>query len=156
MAKRKPNKQRRKLSKEEQRLRAIYAKSLREFSAADLQKYTVIEKGIPMEKVMKELEQIQKTYKPTKPAHTGKILTNRDAKHVTKGSKTMAKRKPEKARKRPLSKEERRIKAIYAKSRREFSAADLQKFTVIEKGIPIEKVLAEVEARHREYLRKSK
>jgi hypothetical protein len=67
----------------------------------------------------------------------------------------MAKRKPNKPR-RKLSKEEQRLKAIYAKSRRDFSAADLQKFTVIEKGIPIEKVLAEVEARHREFMRKRK
>jgi hypothetical protein len=67
----------------------------------------------------------------------------------------MAKRKPNKPRKK-LSKEEQRLKAIYAKSRREFTAADLQKFTVIEKGIPIEKVLAEVEARHREFIRKRK
>jgi hypothetical protein len=64
MAKRKPNKPRRKLSKEEQRLKAIYAKSRREFSAADLQKYTVIEKVIPMEKVIKEMEKIQRNYKP--------------------------------------------------------------------------------------------
>ena len=67
----------------------------------------------------------------------------------------MAKRKPNKPR-RKLSKEEQRLKAIYAKSRREFTAADLQKFTVIEKGIPIEKVLAEVEARHREFMRMRK
>ena len=66
MAKRKPNKPRRKLSKEEQRLKAIYAKSRREFSAADLQKFTVIEKGIPMEKVIKEMEKIQKNYRPRK------------------------------------------------------------------------------------------
>lgn len=66
MAKRKPNKPRRKLSKEERRLKGIYAKSRREFSAADLQKYTVIEKGIPMEKVIKEMERIQRTYKPKK------------------------------------------------------------------------------------------
>jgi hypothetical protein len=66
MAKRKPNKPRRKLSKEEQRLKAIYAKSRREFSAADLQKFTVIEKGIPMEKVIKEMEKIQKNYRPKK------------------------------------------------------------------------------------------
>ena len=66
MAKRKPNKPRRKLSKEEQRLKAIYAKSRREFSAADLQKFTVIEKGIPMEKVIKEMEKIQRNHKPKK------------------------------------------------------------------------------------------
>jgi hypothetical protein len=66
VAKRKPNKPRRKLSKEEQRLKAIYDKSRREFSAADLQKYTVIEKGIPFAKVIKAMERIQKSYKPKK------------------------------------------------------------------------------------------
>jgi hypothetical protein len=66
MAKRKPNKPRKKQSKEEQRLKEIYAKSRREFSAADLQKFTVIEKGIPFEKVIKEMEEIQKKYKPKK------------------------------------------------------------------------------------------
>jgi hypothetical protein len=69
--------------------------------------------------------------------------------------KTMAKRKPNKPR-RKLSKEEQRLKAIYAKSRREFSAADLQKYTVIEEGIPIEKVMADLEATHREFMRKRK
>ncbi len=67
----------------------------------------------------------------------------------------MAKRKPNKPR-RSLSNEKRRLQAIYAKSRREFSAADLQKYTVIEKGVPIEKVLAELEATHREFMRKRK
>jgi hypothetical protein len=67
MAKRKPNKPRKRpLSKEERRLQAIYAKSRREFTAADLQKYTVIEKGIPFEKVIKEMEKIQRNYKPKK------------------------------------------------------------------------------------------
>jgi hypothetical protein len=70
--------------------------------------------------------------------------------------KPMAKKKPNKPRKRSLSKEEQRLKAIYAKSRREFSAADLQKYTVNEKGVPIEKVLAELEAAHREFMRKRK
>ena len=66
MAKRKDDKSRRPKSKEEQRLQAIYAKSRAEFSAADLQKYTVIEKGIPLEKVIAEMEQIQRNYKPKK------------------------------------------------------------------------------------------
>jgi len=66
MAKRKPNKPRKKLSKEEQRLKEIYAKSRREFSAADLQKFTVMEIGVPLEKVIKEMEKIQRNYKPKK------------------------------------------------------------------------------------------
>ena len=60
MAKRKPNKPRRKLSKEEQRLKAIYAKSRREFTAADLQKYTEIEVGIPAEQILKEMQAIHR------------------------------------------------------------------------------------------------
>jgi thymidylate kinase len=66
MAKRKNDKSNRASSKEEERLQAIYAKSLREFTAADLQKFTVIEKGIPLEKVIEEMEKIQKNYKPKK------------------------------------------------------------------------------------------
>ena len=38
------------------------------------------------------------------------------------------------------------LKAIYAKGRRAFTAADLQRYTEIEEGIPAEKVLAELEA----------
>jgi hypothetical protein len=67
----------------------------------------------------------------------------------------MAKRKLNKPR-RKLSREEQRLKAIYAKSRREFSAADLQKYTEIEVGVPFEKVLAEVEVTHLAFMRKRK
>ncbi len=68
MAKRKDDKPRRRMSKEEKRLQAIYAKSRREFSAADLQKFTEIEDGIPIEQVIAEMEEIQRSYKPpTKP-----------------------------------------------------------------------------------------
>jgi hypothetical protein len=38
------------------------------------------------------------------------------------------------------------LKAIYAKGRRAFTAADLQQYTVTEEGIPAEEVLAELEA----------
>ena len=58
----------------------------------------------------------------------------------------MAKRKKEKR-----SKEE---EELYAKMRKKFTAADLQKYTVIEKGIPIEEVLAEMERIQREESRK--
>lgn len=40
-------------------LREIYAAARKQFTAADLQKYTVIEKGIPAEVVIAELEKIQ-------------------------------------------------------------------------------------------------
>jgi len=46
------------------------------------------------------------------------------------------------------------LKAIYAESRRKFTAADLQKYTVIEKGIPLEKVIGEMEEIHTKYKRK--
>jgi hypothetical protein len=48
------------------------------------------------------------------------------------------------------------LATIYAKARRAFTAADLQKYTEIEEGIPAEQVLAELEAIHREVTRKGK
>lgn len=66
MAKRKENNFRRSRGKIDKKLQAIYAKSRAEFSAADLQKFTVTEKGIPLEKVIAEMEKIQKNYKPKK------------------------------------------------------------------------------------------
>jgi hypothetical protein len=39
---------------------------------------------------------------------------------------------------------------IYAKLKKAFTAADLRKYTEIEPGIPVEQVLAELEAIHRE------
>jgi hypothetical protein len=66
MAKRKNDKPRRAKGKVDKKLQAIYAKSRANFSAADLQKFTVIEKGIPLEKVIAEMEQIHRNYKPKK------------------------------------------------------------------------------------------
>jgi hypothetical protein len=43
------------------------------------------------------------------------------------------------------------LKEIYARLKREFTAADLQKYTVIEKGIPLENVIAEMEEIHRRH-----
>ena len=47
-------------------------------------------------------------------------------------------------------------KIIYAKALRAFTAADLQKFTEIEPGIPAEQVVAEMEAIDREETEKRK
>lgn len=59
----------------------------------------------------------------------------------------MPKRKP--ARKSSVQKYTKaEMRAIYDKVRREFTAADLQKYTVIEKTIPARKVLAEMKAAH--------
>jgi hypothetical protein len=41
------------------------------------------------------------------------------------------------------------LREIYARALEEFSAADLQKFTEIDEGIPAEQVLAKMEAIHR-------
>jgi hypothetical protein len=46
------------------------------------------------------------------------------------------------------------LKAVYAAARRAFTAADLQKYTEIEEGIPAAQVLAELEAVDREETRK--
>jgi hypothetical protein len=46
------------------------------------------------------------------------------------------------------------LREIYEESRKNFTAAQLQKFTVIEKGIPAEKVLAEMKKIHCEVSRK--
>jgi len=45
------------------------------------------------------------------------------------------------------------LKEIYAAARQAFTAADLQKFTEIEEGIPAEQVLAELEAIYKEETR---
>lgn len=66
MPKRKNEESPRRASKEQERLRAIYAKSRQEFSAADLQKFTVEEKGIPLERVIGAMEKIQKAGKRKK------------------------------------------------------------------------------------------
>lgn len=60
--------------KKSDRLKTIYAKARRAFTAADLQKYTEIEEGIPFEKILGELEAIQ-----AKPAKKRKPKTKKKA-----------------------------------------------------------------------------
>jgi hypothetical protein len=48
------------------------------------------------------------------------------------------------------------LKTIYVKARLAFSAADLQKYTVIEKGFPARQLLAELEALDQADARKPK
>jgi hypothetical protein len=50
-------------SKNDKELQALYDKVGREFSAADLQEYTRIEKGIPMQHLIKECEAINRKMK---------------------------------------------------------------------------------------------
>ena len=65
----------------------------------------------------------------------------------------MAKRKYDSTRRSSVN-SDRGLKALYAKMRREFSAADLQKYTEIEEGVPAAQVLADLERIHRKYARK--
>jgi hypothetical protein len=67
----------------------------------------------------------------------------------------MAKRKNEKPQQ-PSPQGENELQALYAKMRQQFTAADLQKYTEIEPGIPLEDVIAEMEAIHREETEKRK
>jgi hypothetical protein len=53
----------RRQTKEQKRLQAIYAKSLREFSAADMQKFTVTEPGVPLKTVIAAMARIQNSGK---------------------------------------------------------------------------------------------
>jgi len=46
------------------------------------------------------------------------------------------------------------LKTIYAKARRAFTAADLQKYTEIEEGIPFDRIIAELESIQREEMKK--
>jgi hypothetical protein len=48
------------------------------------------------------------------------------------------------------------LRVIYAKARKAFSAADLQRFTETEEGIPARQVLAELEAIDRENAKRQK
>jgi len=65
----------------------------------------------------------------------------------------MAKRKNQNP-KGSRSKEDQKLQALYAKMRKKFSAADLQRYTEIEEGVPARKVLAEMEEIHRRIQRK--
>jgi hypothetical protein len=63
MTKRKNGKPRPAQAKKTKELQAIYDRVRKEFSAADLQKYTVIDEGIPLKKVLAELEEISRKTK---------------------------------------------------------------------------------------------
>ena len=48
------------------------------------------------------------------------------------------------------------LKKIYAKARKAFTAADLQKYTEIEEGIPFGQIIADVDLVQREWEQKKK
>lgn len=61
----------------------------------------------------------------------------------------MAKRKNKQTKQVP-SQDDKELQALYAKMRQQFTAADLQKYTEIEPGIPLEDVIEEMEEIHRQ------
>jgi hypothetical protein len=124
--------------KMDEELQAIYDRIRREFSAADLQEYTEIEEGVPFRQTLAELEEMHRRITAKK----GKKNDSRPKPQTR--SKVMAKRKTEQP-KRSQPKKDPELQAIYDRVRREFSAADLQKYTEIEPMVPIEKVLADLE-----------
>ncbi len=48
------------------------------------------------------------------------------------------------------------LRKIYAKYRKAFTAADLQKYAEIEEGIPFDKIVAEIDLAQREWEKKKK
>jgi hypothetical protein len=48
------------------------------------------------------------------------------------------------------------LKAIYARVKKSFTAADLQRYTEVGQGIPAEQLVAELESIHKQELRKMK
>jgi hypothetical protein len=54
--------------------------------------------------------------------------------------------KPKNGRPRPDTKKPEALRSIYARVRREFSAADLQRYTEPEPSVPADQLLAELEA----------
>jgi hypothetical protein len=60
MAKRQTGKFQQSTNNDSVDLQNLYTEARRQFTAADLQKYTVTEKGIPLAQVIAEMEGIQK------------------------------------------------------------------------------------------------
>jgi hypothetical protein len=48
------------------------------------------------------------------------------------------------------------LRSVYARIRREFTAAELQRYTEVEEGIPAEQILADMESIHRRETAKRK
>jgi hypothetical protein len=150
-------------------LKRIDARVRRAFTAADLQRYTEIEEGVPMAQVMAELEAIQREESPKRKKRREKPRPDRPP--AKSGTKRVKAREPQSTtRSRAMPERKKRsdgiprlyvkkgesLKSIYARFRREFTAADLQKYTEIEEGIPMEKIIAELEEIHRKASQKRK
>jgi hypothetical protein len=67
----------------------------------------------------------------------------------------MANQKNSKSRNSSARKDKRLVARLYAKHRREFTAADLQRYTIIEDGIPLDQVIGECTRIHRKSRPKS-
>lgn len=137
-------------------LREIYAELREAFTAADLAKFFEIEEGIPVEQILAEMEEINRTIKPramreSKPkrrlAMATTARTTRRAKPTRRSSPNVITEKD--GIRRLRVKKTDSLRSIYAKYRQAFTAADLQKYAEIEEGIPAEKIIADMEEIHR-------
>jgi hypothetical protein len=151
MAKHNNEKPRQTLPRKDKGLQAIYDQIRREFSAADLAEYAEIEDGVPFHQTRAELGEMHRKSGAKK---GGSKAARSQSKPQTR-SKVMAKRKNENL-KQSRPKRDKKLQAIYDRVRREFSAADLQKYTEIEPMVPIEKVLADLEKLDRQLGAKEK
>jgi hypothetical protein len=149
--------------------KTIYAKALRAFTAADLQKFTEIEPGIPAEQVLAELEAIDREAAEKRRQRGGTKKRRKQHQEPKKGKRTQSAIKPAaKTRSRIMGERKQKVirrvrvkdtddlPTIYAKVRKSFTAADLQRYTEIEEGIPMEQVLTELKAIQREETQKRK
>jgi hypothetical protein len=72
-----------------------------------------------------------------------------EGRSATRG-KVMTQRSNEKPR-RNRAREDRELQALYDEMRRKFTAADLQKYTEAEEGVPLERVISAMEEIHRNF-----
>jgi len=144
-------------------LKQIYAIAREQFTAVDLQKYTVNEPMVPAEQVLAEMEKIhlQESRKPRKnavmpPSNSGNRYSSKGQHgRMRTGKKERALKTEQKMRRykkddipRLIVPKNATLKQMYAKYRESFTAADLQKYTVDEPMVPMEQVLAEMEKIH--------
>jgi len=125
-------------------LKEIYAAARRAFTAADLQKYTEIEEGIPAEQVLAEMEAINREETRKRKMRGAPPPRRQESKMAKKRDPIPRLKVPKNA----------TLREIYAQYRKQFTAADLQKYTEIEPMVPLEQVIAEMEKIHQQETRK--
>jgi len=109
------------------------------------------DKELPFHQVLAELEEIHRKFVAKK----GEGNAARSQSKPRYSSKVMAKGEHDNP-KLSRPRKDKKLQAIYDRVRREFSAADLQKYTEIDPMVPIEKVLADLEKLDRQLSAKEK